>query len=106
MTQSVTRQVLSENCLSADCDHAELTLANELIPMPAAEMASEQQTQARLASLEGSLSDTRAVITLLLAERPSSPPCADVPLPVFVRFSVVPRLSSLAMHVRHRSFRL
>ena len=74
--------------------------------MPAAEMASEQQIQARLASLEGSLGDMRAVITLLLASRPSSPPCADVPLPVFVRFAVEPRLSSFAMHMRHRSFRL
>ena len=69
-------------------------------------MESENQVQARLASLEGSLGDMRAVITLLLSARPSSPPCADVPFPAFVRFSVESRFPLLEMQARHRSFRL
>ena len=68
-------------------------------------MEPEQKVLSRLASLEGLVVDIRAVVTLLLAARPLSPPCADVPLPLFVRITHESRPSHpMAMHARCRSF--
>ena len=68
----------------------------------AAEMETEQTVLVRIASLEGRLSDIRAVVSLLLSAQPVSPPCADVPLPLFLCRS--PRLCVLSRPIQSQVF--
>ena len=72
----------------------------------AAEMEPDQQILVRLASLEGRVLDIRAVVALLLAGRPPSPACFEIPLPAFVRCATDPLpIPTLAMQAScRRSF--
>ena len=73
------------------------------IEFTAAEMEPEQQVLIRLASLEGRLSDIRAVVALLLSAQQISPACAEVPFPAFLRCSS--RSSPIPRQAYHASGR-